>query len=566
MLSLLKIPFGMINRAKTFDGLRAVFTMFIPEDDINNAPLHVEIEDDKKKAKGIETSIYYPGSSDAGRYEVWEVSDVIASHTHVGGTNFKINELYPEGVQERHYEQDENEALKVVRNASMLNPQFLITDNPDSVNGPPVVTDSGVVLGGNSRTMSLTLVYQEHPDKAEAYKTCLQDNAEKFGLNKGDIAVFKRPILVRVVNTSFDDNDMAKMSRHYNQSFTQGMDEVADGISRAKFISRGTFDIINEALGSGDFPTIRSFLDSPKSAPFINSLKDDGVIEESKVAIYLSKDKKSLTQQGKMLIEAVLRGTCIDDYDILSQAPKGIIGKIDKSLSNLAFLKTSGKKWDISQKLKNAIQLCTEYKKQKENGKVSIESFLNRAEGDLLSSMTNGEERSYRSVLNDLRKDAVTRDLFLLLEKCTINQVTSVISTYTGTARRFPEDMGSLVPPPDPVQHLHKLIESAINKKNKSSITESAGNEKDLHSLLIDMFGISEISELKGLFVKIFGAKPKGSGSLYEQLVKGVFDYQKPISFLRTLEMTYKEIEPNLAKLKPPFKKWVEIHEDWILS
>lgn len=175
---------------------------------------------------GRQTQILGANSKEIGRYEVREMDDVIASHDPEN--QFRRRENYPQEAQERPYHSDEGEQQKVVGNALNYEPAFVVSTDASATNGPPIITQNGIVLGGNSRTMTLQMVYGQHPEKAAAYRQALVDNASQFGIDPQAIANMKRPMLVRVVSGQFSPEDMAKRSREYNQTTTQQLQGEKD--------------------------------------------------------------------------------------------------------------------------------------------------------------------------------------------------------------------------------------------------------------------------------------------------------------------------------------------------
>lgn len=175
---------------------------------------------------GKQTQILGANSKEIGRYEVREMDDVIASHDPEN--QFRRRENYPQEAQERPYHSDEGEQQKVVGNALNYEPAFVVSTDASATNGPPIITQNGIVLGGNSRTMTLQMVYGQHPEKAAAYRQALVDNASQFGIGPQAIANMKRPMLVRVVSGQFSPEDMAKRSREYNQTTTQQLQGEKD--------------------------------------------------------------------------------------------------------------------------------------------------------------------------------------------------------------------------------------------------------------------------------------------------------------------------------------------------
>ena len=64
--------------------------------------------------------------------------------------------------------------------------------------GAPVTRNDGVVLNGNGRTAAIKYAYET--GKVANYRQALLDNAEKFGINRDEVAKMNNPILVREID------------------------------------------------------------------------------------------------------------------------------------------------------------------------------------------------------------------------------------------------------------------------------------------------------------------------------------------------------------------------------
>jgi hypothetical protein len=310
---------------------------------------------------GAKASVMHSEGSDPVRYEVWDVADVIPSHDPARG--FAKDPRYPKNVQERVYHTDKSEQVKVLSHANAFEPRFVVSDNPDAINGPPIVTEKGVVLGGNSRAMTIKEVYGRNAEAAENYKKTLRDRAEMFGLDPAQIDQAKNPILVRVVEGEV--KDPARKARLYNQPFTQGLDVKAEGVSRARMVSGETMERLADALETNN--TIREFLSKPASRDFIAGLMRDGVLEKSQLNRLLNKRTGLLSEDGKRLVEQTLRGKIVDDFDLLDalEATPSVLQKVDRILPAMSRLKARGDAWDISEDLKAALGEYVDYKASK---------------------------------------------------------------------------------------------------------------------------------------------------------------------------------------------------------
>lgn len=214
---------------------------------------------------GNATQILGAGLSNPARYEVWELEDLIPSHDPENG--FARNEKYPEKAQERPYHSDKGEQEKVRANALGYEPGFTVNTDPTAGNGPSIITKDGIVLGGNSRAMSLQLVYAQKPEKATQYREALKEKAAQFGLDPASLDAMRRPVLVRVVENDLSLDEMAVKSRLYNQTTTQKLQAKAEGVSRGRLLSPETLSLL--AAEMAEFDSLRQFLDSSRSKAFV---------------------------------------------------------------------------------------------------------------------------------------------------------------------------------------------------------------------------------------------------------------------------------------------------------
>src|SRR5262249_26410393 len=130
-----------------------------------------------RSAKGEETTLKIPRSdTDYNvRYEVRELEDVQPSHDPF---SFQPNPKYGY-TNERDYTGLANRMdVEKATMAGKFNPREVLSDDPTATTGPPIIRDSGDVLGGNSRTMMIARVYKSHPEDAQRYKDALKKRAQ----------------------------------------------------------------------------------------------------------------------------------------------------------------------------------------------------------------------------------------------------------------------------------------------------------------------------------------------------------------------------------------------------
>ncbi|MBE6441282.1 MAG: hypothetical protein E7022_02975 [Desulfovibrio desulfuricans] len=328
-----------------------------------------------RQAKGADTALVTSTGDTPARFEVWELADLIPSHDP--SAQFARRADYPADVQERPYHSDPGEQDKVRRNAAALDPRYLVNTNPDAMSGPPVITADGVVLGGNSRTMSVQMAYGSYPERAQGYKDALAKQAAAFGLDPAQVVAMQQPVLVRVVQTPMTRLEMAQASRRYNEVTTQALQAEAEGVSKSKLLTAETMAALAERMQ--EYGTLREFFDAAASREFVQRLMDDGVIERTQASRLTESDGR-LNAEGKTLAENALRGVIVQDYDVIRNAPDSALNKIDRAIPYLAQLKARGEGWDMSGVVTEALRILGTAKN--ENQDVAV--FL--GQGSLLQS------------------------------------------------------------------------------------------------------------------------------------------------------------------------------------
>jgi len=353
--------------------------------------------------KGKSVQIITPGNKRGynGYYALVEAADLIPSHN---AETFQKNAGYPEGIQERTYHSDKQEQGKVVANAQDLNPAILLSDDPTPTNGPPVITASGIVLGGNSRTMSIQRAYsatKAAAKKAIDYKNQISLQARKFGLIPANAFDMEKPVLVRVVHVERGDvQTLHRMATDFNQALTQGVSEEAEIASMGKNISTATIEKMGLRMANRDL-TIRELLGKKDGLEILDWLIDDGAVSPADKNRFISAKVGLLNEPGKIKIEKAIFGSIIDDADLISAAPKSLQNKIGRSLPSLARIKARGEQWDITPQVKDGLELATKAK----GADLSIREFLKQ--GSLF-----GDEKTYgdiaRAIAASLESDTMT--------------------------------------------------------------------------------------------------------------------------------------------------------------
>jgi hypothetical protein len=236
-------------------------------------------------------------------YRVVEAADLVQSHDPEG---FRPEARYPAEVQPRNY-QTPAEQGKVVQAASNLEPLKVITEDLGPENGPPVVTEDGVVLAGNGRTMALKRAMALNPEKYAGYVEALKSQAEKFGLRPEQVEGFKQPVLVRVAQ-GLPRGEEAGFANRANQVGTAALDPISEAISTAEKF--GTVAL--EGLKLGPETSLRDAMAQPATlVRFVDALRRSGALRPENQGPILGRDPDNpkgvrLTEVGKDLVENAL--------------------------------------------------------------------------------------------------------------------------------------------------------------------------------------------------------------------------------------------------------------------
>lgn len=299
------------------------------------------------------TKIITPQAEDRAEYRVIEAEDLIPSHNPL---TFDPDPRYPSGVQEREYQFDQNEQLKVASGAGQLNPGIMLHRSPTAVDGPPLVTEDGCALGGNGRSMMLKRAYAQEPARAKAYMDALKCEAGTFGISQRELAGMKEPVLVRVVKSTRcedDPGELAKAVRRYNEGLTNVIDARALGVSQARSLSASSLSIFGSAV-SGE----RSLREAMQEDPgvFVAALENDRIITKQNRTKFV-KASGELTNEGKDAIEAMFVGRALGNADRIRMTPAAVLQRVEKAVPYLTAVAGRNPDFDVTTSLQKAIDL-----------------------------------------------------------------------------------------------------------------------------------------------------------------------------------------------------------------
>jgi len=396
----------------------------------------------KPKSDGSSTTVFVAGEGGQpkglnARYKLVEADDAIASHDP---RSFNQRKDYPEGVQERAYHRDKSEQAKVQRNAQRLRPEFVINTNPDAVNGAPIMGPDGVVLGGNSRTMSMQLAYARHPEKAKELRSYMLEHAHEVGFSKEDVEQFKNPILVRVVEDGGKTKeDKQLLVRQMNESFTQGMDPRTMQVAMGRKLTDETLEELGKAMKPDE--TLNAFLATKRAEPFINSLQKVGIIDQRNANQYFLKNTKKLNPDGRTLVARILVGRTVEDADLLSATKPSLIENIARSVPYMAQAKSYGKGYDLKDDIRTALDAYNSLQYRVDTGSIpALNADMTAHRFDNLF----GQQEMFGGQHPVTENPRAMGLLEVLIRKPGPNQITKVFKDYARQAELNPEGQASI--------------------------------------------------------------------------------------------------------------------------
>lgn len=283
-----------------------------------------------------ETRIVLPGGDELpARYALVEADALLPSHNP---RTFHKNEGHPAGGQERTYHDLDGkpsaDRLGVVRIAQGWDADRLLIRNVLATDGPPIVTEEGIVLGGNKRTMGTLLAYDgEGGVPAEAVRQAMIDRAAAFGLDPARAAEFERPMIVRVIPDAVvptDPDGLRVLGSRLNDSSTyeRGRWEEASSTA-ARLGSRSMTAILDGLEKSGSETTSRKVMQ--RNRRLAEALEADGIIRDENRALFLDRQTGMLTNEGMDRIENAIVARVIGSSDVLNTTQRSIINGLVRS-------------------------------------------------------------------------------------------------------------------------------------------------------------------------------------------------------------------------------------------
>ncbi|UTY31706.1 PBECR2 nuclease fold domain-containing protein [Treponema putidum] len=318
-----------------------------------------------KHIKGDQDEIYVGDKTLSGTWKLVEAEAPSASHDE---KTFRKTEGFPENkdgstINDRDYENDKAAQLAVLNVAGNYDGRALSFDTP------VVVTQDGVVVSGNNRTMSSKLAAEKGTDKA--YIEALKKRFKKFGFTQKDLEGFKHP---RIVFEIENDGDYSTdQFAQFNVSETKTMNPIEQAVKISKIIKA---DTVKEAAAIiGDFETMGElYADSKAVSGIFDTFEKSGIINQFTRPQY--ENEGVITGAGKEFVETVLIGSVVNEKNIRGltrEGCKSIRRKLVRAITPLINNKSMGG-YSITDELNEAVDIIMQVNINKDKFK-SVEEF-----------------------------------------------------------------------------------------------------------------------------------------------------------------------------------------------
>jgi hypothetical protein len=283
------------------------------------------------------------------------------------------NPRYPAEVQERAYDRDKGEQLKVISIAQNLIPELVFNGAPGAIDGLPVVTPDGIVLGGNGRTMALQLHYA---DGGEVARRFLEEHARQFGFSRRQVQMQKDPVVVRVIDVPPASDPSYKRSlqelvRLLNVPLLKSLDSRSEAVAEGRRINDEVLEILSIAL-QGDV-TLLQYLSRPESRTLANALRRSGIISDRNAVRMLAPTGDSFSDEGKRFVERLLIGTLLPDADLIDRLDGHVRESIARSAPWWLSAGAAGEDWDLRPAFRAAASDLVAMKREQAR---SVDAFL----------------------------------------------------------------------------------------------------------------------------------------------------------------------------------------------
>ena len=421
----------------------------------NNAP----------KIDGAANEIVVPnGEKVAGHYILAESG--AASPSHNATAEFAKTEGFPiddndQSVNDRDYERDQD-AQTITRG---------MAGNYDSraMQTPVVVSNDGVVLSGNGRTMAGELAARDNTDGA--YIEHLKKYPQKYGFTEEQVAGMQHPRVLFVPDDAmpYTSDTFSK----FNQQEMKGQSKKEHAVKMGKIVDDATYNRIIRSINR--YNTLGEFYaDTSVSTKAIKDLHNAGAISSAQMTEMFDGD--TISSQAKELLENVLIGKAFESNpDAIRQITeyKSMRQSIITALGEISNNHLLGEDYNLEDELAAAIDLV--YHARNSGIKSGEPASVYARQGNLfqlddgatVADYTNATVMILADIINDNRVTLLKQYLALYNERAKISAV-GQIDMFTGTVESKK----------DIIQSVNNFFKNATNSEQQEAIDKAVEQRK----------------------------------------------------------------------------------------
>ena len=364
------------------------------------------------KIEGAENEITLAnGERVKGHYVL--VESGVATPSHNPHREFTRNEGFPVDengnmVNDRDYERD--------KDAQAITRQTASAYDSRAIQSVPVVSNDGVVLSGNGRTMAGELAARDNTDGA--YIEHLRKYPQQFGFTPEQVEGMQHPRVLFVPDEPmpYTTETFAK----FNAQDMKSQSRTELSVKLGKTVDDATFHQVINSINA--FDTIGDFYNDPKATTAaIAALRDAGVINAMQYAEMF--DGEKISGVGKQMLENMLIGKAFESNpDVIRQLSEipSMRQSVISALAEIANNVGLGKEYSLESELADAINLVYQARKsgQYKAGEI-VSSFARQLNlfpfdmGETVADYTNGAVLMLADVLNDGRVNLLKHTLSL---------------------------------------------------------------------------------------------------------------------------------------------------------
>lgn len=306
----------------------------------------------------------------AARYCLTSADRLIPSHDARRG--FASRADYPPQVQEREYHREKAEQFKVISTAQSLIPELIFNGAPGAIDGLPVVSKEGIVLGGNGRTQAIQLHYSQGGQIPRDY---LLGHSAQFGFTREQIAETPSPVVVRVVDmpdlgSPEFRRQAQELVRVLNVPLSQALSAKAEAVAESRRLTDEVLEILSVALADPEI-TLADYLGSRASRTLFGALERAGIVTVRTADRLWSAD--GFTEEGRRFVERLLTAAVLPDPALLDRLGAGTVATLAAAAPWILSAATNGGDWDLREPLRKAARDLADLRSA---DATSVDSFL----------------------------------------------------------------------------------------------------------------------------------------------------------------------------------------------